>query len=97
MAASRRIAGGVSRVGNEDVADLEKLGVTVINLSDVADAGGSLNHDKFAASPEVVQLIGQHMLEGNSLSASSGSTVLGSARTNTVSAFGATVTNAISE
>ncbi len=54
---SRRIAGGVPRVGASDAAELEKFGVTVIDLSEIADSASG-SHSKFAGSPEVVQLIG---------------------------------------
>lgn len=54
---SRRIAGGVPRVGAADTAELERLGVTVIDLSDVKDSSSG-SHSKFAGSPEVVKLIG---------------------------------------
>ena len=54
---SRRIAGGVPRVGDADPAELEKLGLTVIDLSEIADSSSG-SHSKFAGSPEVVQLIG---------------------------------------
>lgn len=66
---SRRIAGGVDRVGDASAEDLAALGVTVIDLSDVRNRGG-LNHTKFAESPEVVQLIGNGILAGNSLQTS---------------------------
>jgi len=58
LAVSRRIAGGVPRVGNAPPDELAELGVTVIDLSEVQDPT-SLHHDKFASAPEVVQLIGQ--------------------------------------
>jgi esterase/lipase superfamily enzyme len=54
---SRRIAGGVPRVGAADTAELEALGVTVIDLSEI-DNSSSGSHSKFAGSPEVVKLIG---------------------------------------
>lgn len=54
---SRRIAGGVPRVGASDAAELEKLGVTVIDLSQISDSSSG-SHSKFAGSPEVVKLIG---------------------------------------
>jgi len=54
---SRRVSGGVVRVGAADAAELAKLGVTVIDLSKIRDAGST--HSKFAGSPEVVQLIGK--------------------------------------
>ena len=54
---SRRIAGGVPRVGAADAAQLEELGVTVIDLSEI-DNSSAGSHSKFAGSPDVVQLIG---------------------------------------
>ena len=54
---SRRIAGGVPRVGAADTAELEQFGLTVIDLSEI-DNSNSGSHSKFAGSPEVVQLIG---------------------------------------
>lgn len=54
---SRIVAGGVPRVGAADAAELEKLGVTVIDLSEIDDSSAG-SHAKFAGSPEVVQLIG---------------------------------------
>ncbi|MGR3547044.1 MAG: alpha/beta hydrolase [Roseovarius sp.] len=54
---SRRIAGGVPRVGAADALQLEKLGVTVIDLSKVEDSNSG-SHSKFAGSPEVVRIIG---------------------------------------
>jgi esterase/lipase superfamily enzyme len=54
---SRLIAGGVPRVGAADAAELERLGLTVIDLSEIADSSSG-SHSKFAGSPEVVQLIG---------------------------------------
>jgi esterase/lipase superfamily enzyme len=54
---SRVIAGGVPRVGAADAAELEELGVTVIDLSEIDDSSAG-SHSKFAGSPEVVQLIG---------------------------------------
>ena len=57
LRASRIIAGGVPRVGASDTAELEALGVTVIDLSEIDDSSAG-SHTKFAGSPEVVQLIG---------------------------------------
>ena len=57
LRASRVIAGGVPRVGAADANELEKLGVTVIDLSVIDDSSAG-SHAKFAGSPEVVQLIG---------------------------------------
>lgn len=58
---SRRVSGGVDRVGAADAAELGKLGVTVIDLSQIHDSDSG-THRKFAGSPEVVQMIG-HMLQ----------------------------------
>jgi esterase/lipase superfamily enzyme len=54
---SRRIAGGVPRVGAANTDELEGLGLTVIDLSEVEDSSSG-SHSKFAGSPEVVRLIG---------------------------------------
>lgn len=54
---SRLVAGGVSRVGATNASELEKLGVTVIDLSEIDDSSSG-SHSKFAGSPEVVQFIG---------------------------------------
>ena len=66
LATSRFLARGVNRVGDADVAQLEALGVTVIDLTTVNDTN-SVNHTKFADSPEAVQIIGAEMLKGDSL------------------------------
>lgn len=66
LAFSRRFAGNKARLGalstadKQDIADLEKLGVDLIDLSDVSTSD-SLNHGKFAASPKVVALIGKRL------------------------------------
>jgi esterase/lipase superfamily enzyme len=57
LRASRVIAGGVPRVGAADAEELEKLGVTVIDLSEIDDSTSG-SHSKFAGSPEVVQILG---------------------------------------
>jgi esterase/lipase superfamily enzyme len=54
---SRLIAGGVPRVGAAQTEELEKFGITVIDLSKIEDSSSG-SHSKFAGSPEVVQLIG---------------------------------------
>lgn len=54
---SRLLAGGVPRVGAANAEELETLGVTVIDLSEIRDSSSG-SHSKFAGSPEVVQLIG---------------------------------------
>lgn len=68
LAFSRRFAGDKTRLGalsskdTEIIAELEKLGARIIDLSDES-SGDQLNHAKFAASPKVVQLIGQRLRE----------------------------------
>lgn len=57
LALSRRIAGGVERVGDTQAEDLAKLGVTVIDLTEVEDPT-NLNHNKFASAHEFVRLVG---------------------------------------
>jgi esterase/lipase superfamily enzyme len=47
----------VPRVGAADAAELEELGLTVIDLSEIDDSSSG-SHSKFAGSPEVVRLIG---------------------------------------
>lgn len=54
---SRRIAGGVPRVGAANTAELEGLGVTVIDLSEIGNSASGA-HSKFTGSPELVRLIG---------------------------------------
>lgn len=65
LSASRRVAGGVSRLGQTDVEFLSNLGVVAIDLSEVDDAD-SLSHSKFKNSPQVVQLIGESIKSGQS-------------------------------
>ncbi|TCR64942.1 esterase/lipase superfamily enzyme [Bosea sp. BK604] len=66
LAFSRRFAGDKTRLGalsskdTQEIAELEKLDVSLIDLSDVSTSD-SLNHGKFAASPKVVQLIGKRL------------------------------------
>lgn len=55
---SRRIAGGVQRVGSTDADELSALGVNAIDLSQIQDSRSG-SHSKFTGSPEVVQLIGE--------------------------------------
>lgn len=61
---SRRISGGVQKVGAADASELAGLGVTVIDLSQVEDSASG-THSKFAGSPEVVRLIGESLQEQN--------------------------------
>jgi esterase/lipase superfamily enzyme len=72
LALSRRISGNIDRLGQIDPSvepyrsELEKAGITVIDLTQLK-AGDRLNHGKFAASPEVVQLIGKRLVAGQTI------------------------------
>lgn len=72
LALSRRISGNIDRLGQIDPSiepyrsELERAGITVIDLTQLK-AGDRLNHGKFAASPEVVQLIGQRLVAGQTI------------------------------
>ncbi len=72
LAASSFITGNVSRLGAIDPSKepyrsrLEHAGITAIDLTKVK-TGDSLHHGKFAESPEIVQLIGQRLMTGQTL------------------------------
>ncbi len=57
LSVSRKIAGGVPRVGASDIDELATLGVIAIDLTKVSNSSSG-SHSKFAGSPEVVKLIG---------------------------------------
>ncbi len=69
LAVSRRVWGSTARLGAIDPdaepyrSELGKSGITVLNLTKL-QTGDRLNHGKFAESPEVVQLIGSCLIEG---------------------------------
>ena len=69
---SRRISGNVDRLGQVDINDpstrdvLEKEGILVLDLS-ALQAGDRLNHSKFAESPEVVRLLGDRLIAGQTV------------------------------
>ncbi len=69
---SSLIAGRQTRLGQANIEQLEDLGVSVIDLSEVDDVG-TKSHGKFAESPKVVQLIGRGLKETNSLGEVAGS------------------------
>lgn len=72
LAVSRRVWGNVSRLGAIDPErspykeELAANEITVIDLTKVK-AGDNLHHSKFAESPEVVQLIGSRLSQGQTL------------------------------
>lgn len=64
---SRRIAGGVDRVGAADPDAVAEYGFDVIDLTQIDD-DSNVHHTKFAQSPEIVKLIGRGIADGNTLS-----------------------------
>lgn len=89
---SRRLAGGVQRLGSVDLtqpsvqADFAKRGINVVDLSGVR-SGDGLNHTKFAESPEVVKAIGRRLIAGDKVAGSNlglaetlGATAIGTAQ-----------------
>ncbi len=72
LKASSLITGRVARLGGIDPtaepyrSKLEEAGITAIDLTKVK-SGDSMNHGKFAESPEIVQLIGQRLITGQPL------------------------------
>ncbi|MQY46179.1 alpha/beta fold hydrolase [Rhizobiales bacterium RZME27] len=72
LAASSFITGNVSRLGAIDPSAepyrsrLEKAGITAVDLTKVKTED-SLHHGKFAESPQIVQLIGQRLMTGQTL------------------------------
>ncbi|MFB2550123.1 alpha/beta hydrolase [Ensifer soli] len=69
---SRTISGNIDRLGQIDPtqepyrSSLEKEGITVIDLTALKGAD-QLNHGKFAESPEVVQLLGNRLIAGQTV------------------------------
>lgn len=60
------IAGNRPRLGGyKDAAEIAKLGVTVVDLSNV-EAGDSLNHTKFADNPILIRMLGERLAEDDS-------------------------------
>jgi len=100
LALSRYISGDVQRLGQINPAEepykskLEAAGITVVDLTKVKSTD-RLNHGKFAESPEIVQLIGQRLVTGQTLTDSSigvgdGITALVAGTVNTVGKVAAT-------
>lgn len=67
---SSTLAGGIDRLGLINTQDyyreLEKSGIVVIDLTAMR-SGDALNHGRFASSPEVVQMIGQRLVNGQTV------------------------------
>ncbi|WP_046866024.1 alpha/beta hydrolase [Microvirga massiliensis] len=72
LAVSRRVWGDAVRLGAIDpdaepyLSEMRQADITVINLTELK-AGDSLNHSKFATSPEVVQILGRQLAGGQVL------------------------------
>jgi esterase/lipase superfamily enzyme len=72
LAVSRRVWGGVARLGavnpeSDPYKDEFRTDrITVLDLTRLR-TGDDLNHGKFAESPEVVRLIGQRLVEGQTI------------------------------
>lgn len=90
---SRRISGNIDRLGQIDPTvepyrtQLETAGITVLDLT-ALKGGDKLNHGKFAESPEVVQLLGNRLIAGQTVTDSDvglgeriGAVTLGTAQT----------------
>ncbi len=73
LSVSRLIGGDVDRLGQINPAvepyraELERAGVTVLDLT-ALKSGDPLNHGKFAESPEVVRLLGERLVAGQTIS-----------------------------
>ncbi len=69
---SKRISGNIDRLGQIDPSQepyrsqLEKAGITVLDLTALR-GGDRLNHGKFAESPEVVKLLGNRLIAGQTV------------------------------
>jgi esterase/lipase superfamily enzyme len=72
---SRRLAGNIDRLGQIDPmsepfhSTLEKSGIDAIDLTDLRGSN-ALNHSKFADNPQVVQLIGERLIDGQTIQGS---------------------------
>lgn len=72
LALSRRVWGSTARLGAIDPdaepykTEFERDKITVVDLTKLR-TGDPLNHGKFAESPEVVQMIGQRLAEGQTV------------------------------
>lgn len=72
LSLSRLIGGDIDRLGQINPAaepyrsEIEKDGATVLDLTALR-SGDPLNHGKFAESPEVVRLLGQRLVAGQTI------------------------------
>ncbi len=93
LSLSRRISGNIDRLGQVDPtvepyrSAFEKEGIVVLDLT-ALKGGDRLNHGKFAESPEVVKLLGNRLIAGQTVTDSDvglgdriGAVALGTAQT----------------
>ncbi|MCC2608327.1 alpha/beta hydrolase [Neorhizobium sp. Rsf11] len=72
LSLSRRISGNIDRLGQVDPtvepyrSEFEKAGIVVLDLT-ALKTGDRLNHGKFAESPEVVKLLGNRLIAGQTV------------------------------
>lgn len=72
LSLSRRISGNVDRLGQVDPmaepyrTEFEKAGIVVLDLT-ALKGNDQLNHGKFAESPEVVRLLGNRLIAGQTV------------------------------
>ncbi|MDI6028845.1 alpha/beta hydrolase [Corticibacterium sp. UT-5YL-CI-8] len=70
---SHTIAGGVTRLGQIDPtiepykSGLERAGITVFDMTNVEGGSDRLNHGQFAQNPEIVQIIGNRLIAGQTV------------------------------
>lgn len=99
LAVSRSVWGSTARLGAIDPgaepfrSALERDGIRVIDLTKLA-SGDSLNHGKFAESPEAVRMIGNRLAAGQDVGGAR--TGVGTALTGLAAGAAATVGNAAS-
>ncbi len=62
LALSRFLSGGVARVGAAEIEAFDRLGLTVVDLTELDD--GDSSHTKFAGSPAIVKAIRADLNEG---------------------------------
>lgn len=62
LALSKFLYGGVARVGAAEIEAFDRLGLTVVDLTEIDD--GDSSHTKFAGSPAIVKAIRADLREG---------------------------------
>jgi len=65
---SRDLRGGTSRIGQGDnIEDLQELGITVLDLSEISDGKDGASHATFANSPTLIRMIQSGAISPNTL------------------------------